>query len=364
MLEELKDSDLFKQAMGVEDDTDEKAKQAETEAAELEAKNKAAEQAAADAEKETAAAEAAKLAETKTKEVKKEAPKADEKKQEVVTQTYDEWFTENEAKLKQYLVEKDRDYKSMKPEDLIRIKYERENPDLSKEEVDGLLADDYSLGEKKIEINTDVMDDEEIRAADAHNKQIEKSLRKLNADAKKAAKEFDSQKASLEKPVYKAPELQADPTEKYTVEEFQALAEEDAKLAQEEAEKSHTTWVKTVDENVKLTDSFTYQGLDVDLTKEDKESIKKAIVTYIPKDGDVEAYTDGKGNIVWDKFTQDLAKTVLLDKLIEAAKGSAKTEALKKASNYQTKVKNEAAPSGDKSEVEEIEDIFAKMAGN
>lgn len=366
---ELVGSDLFKQAMGLPSSEDEAAKlkeQEEAKAAQEKADKEAdeARQATESANQEAVKKEAdekdaaAKLEAEKKKQEEGGSDDASEK-----TQTYDEWFAENEAKLKQYLVEKDRDYKLMKPEDLLRLKYEKENPDLSREEVDGLLADDYSLGEQKIEIDKDLMDDDQIKAAETHNKQIDKALRKLNADAKKAAKEFESQKASLEKPVYKVPEAKADPTEKYTIEEFQEMAAKEQEDFQANQEKIVKDWIEIVDQNFKPSDKFAYNGVEVDLTKEEQDAIKHGVLTFQPRAGDETVYADEKGNVIWDKLTTTVAKSVLLDKLLDAAKELSKKETLKKMSNYTPPVTASTPPASSevKTEVQTVEDIWARM---
>lgn len=365
MPENIFDSELFKKAVGAPEGESEEEKQAKAEA---EAKQKEAEEAeAARASQEAQNSEATAQAEAARKEAEEKAAadkaKEDAEKEEVKAQSYEEWFAENEAKLKEYLVEKDRDYKSMKPEDLLRLKYERENPDLSKEEVAGLLADDYSLGEAKIEIDRDIMDDDQIKAAEAHNKAIDKSLRKLNADAKKAAKEFDSLKESLERPVYKVPEAKQDPTEKYTVEEFTKMQEKEAEDFQKQQEEQVKIWTDLVNSNVNMVEKFRYSDVEVEVTKEEHDAIKYGVLTFQPPANKALEYADEKGNVLWDKVTNEVAKSILLDKLIAKAKDAGKNEALKNASNYSNSYRPDTTPEdgAPKTNAQITEDIWARM---
>lgn len=360
-MSELTESKLFKSALGI---TEETPKEETKEEIKEEAKTPEPPKEESKAEiKEDPKAEDPK---TEVKQEAKKEPAKEEKKEPEAeapkAKTYDEWFEENESALKAYLIEKNTDYSKMDSESLLLKKYTEQNPELSSKEIKDLLADDFSLDEKKIEIDEDIMSEDEVARAKAHNKEIDKAHRKLNAEAKKAQKEFESRKESIEKPVYAVPEVKKEEgseVERYTPEEFmEKLAEEDRATAETQAKQ----WADTIEEKVTLPEKFSYKDLEVDLTEDEQKAVKQALLGYVAKPGDEINYVKD-GAILWNKLTEDITKIVLLDKLIDAANEKGKKAKDEKLVNYQKPITNSSTSAEPETEKQLTTTIWKSMKG-
>src|SRR5690606_29535425 len=122
------------------------------------------------------------------------------------------WLDEHKDAIRKYIEETSTDYSQLAPEDLVRRKLAKDNPDWTEQEVADELRDKFGIGLSKKEINEDEMTDAEIAEVKRYNEEVDRLLSKgsrtLKAEAKEALEFFNKQKEELQLPEfeYEAPQ--------------------------------------------------------------------------------------------------------------------------------------------------------------
>jgi len=247
---------------------------------------------------------------------------------------YSSFLTENEKTLREYLNEKNTDYKALPALELVKRKISAENPEFDSEDVTHELEDKYGIGLSLIEIDEDVMEPEEVAAAKRENKLIEKEIAKgaraLKKDSAQAAEYFEQQKQSLTLPKFEVEEETVQ-QENFSPEKYQEDLVEQAIKNKEEY------WIpqlkQVIDPLESLTEQVEYEdngnkvvlNVDYKLSKEEKSEIQEELNEYIASARDSK-YVDAQGNPDLQRFVQDKAKEIHFKKLLKTvAKEAAAT---------------------------------------
>lgn len=280
-----------------------------------------------------------------------ELTQAQEEERQVLGKTkieYKEWLNENRDALRTYLNETSTDYSSLDPQELVKLKIAKDNPQWTEKEVNEELADRYGLGLSKVEIDEENMTDEELNEAKAHNREVDKAIsrgsRLLKTDAKKAADEFEANKANIELPEFEFELPQA--TEKPL--DAELLNEEINRAAKEYKEKQ---WLPVIEEtfkdfnSIKKTVEYNDNGnkvvIDVNYKLSDKEigELKQFLGDYTGHPSD-NKYVGEDGQADMKAFVADKGGQHFLDSLLSTvakeAAARARQEFVKKdLVNYQ-----------------------------
>lgn len=260
----------------------------------------------------------------------KEDPKVDEAKEQAAATKkeidYKSWLETNEETLRQYLNEKNTDYKALPPVELVRRRIQAENPEFTSDDVASELEDKYGVGLTLIEIDEDVMLPEELAEAKRQNrateKEIAKGLRALKSDSAKAVEFFEHNKQSLSLPKFEIDEVLPAKEEPVSLETYQ---EQLITQAEEQREKEWIPQIKqVVDPLEALTEQVEYEDngnkvvLDVTykLSKEEKDQIQEDLNEYITSARDGK-YVDAQGNADVQRFVEDKAKELHFKKLLK-----------------------------------------------
>src|SRR5690606_5703709 len=91
---------------------------------------------------------------------------------------YKDWLEQHKDAIKRYIDETSVDYSQLPPEELVKIKLQKDNPDWTQEEINDELRDRYGIGLSKKEINEDEMTDSEIAEARRYNEEVDRLLSK------------------------------------------------------------------------------------------------------------------------------------------------------------------------------------------
>jgi len=265
-----------------------------------------------------------------------------------------EYLTGNKETVLKLLQETD--YSAVRPEEAIRIKLLKENPEWDAEDVAAELETKYGVGLKVKEIDTTTMTDDEITEAEAHNKHLASLKRSLKKDGNVAKTELTEELQSLELPLF---EHEIDVEAPVVLDKSAAIADY-LKEGQDALKKTvEEVWVpalsdafkgveKVTEKVVFKDDEGTEQTLDVDitLTPEDKEKIVSTLAYYTATEED-NKYMDAEGNVDYVKFLTDKSPAVLREKInAEIARQSAEKAVQDyirtKVVNYSSGVRNNA----------------------
>lgn len=276
---------------------------------------------------------------------------------------YKSFLEENKDIFLTYLKEKNTDYSSLKPEEVVYLKLKNENPEFSEEDLKEELADKYGIGLSKIEIDKDIMTDDEIKEAESYNKSIDKKLRALKKDAPSAVQYFNSLKESLELPKF---EMEFSEDEKINPEDFiKNYENENLVKVQEHKEKVWKPQLKevldsfeSVKEVVEFDDNGSKVAINVDykLSKDDKEELFNYLSEYLGHPSDSK-YVDASNNPDLQRFVEDKAKEISFKKLLKTvakeASAKAREEFVKNnLVNYSEEARNVTTPNTDDDSLE------------
>lgn len=258
------------------------------------------------------------------KEAAEAAAASESTKEEI---DYKSFFEEHENTLRQYLNEKNTDYKALPALELVKRKISAENPEFDNDDVNQELEDKYGIGLELIPIDEDVMEPEEIAAAKRENKLIEKEIQKgaraLKKDSAIAAEYFEQQKQSLTLPKFEV-ERKASPVVEPDYTSYNESLVEAAIKNKEEV------WIPqlkgVIDPLESLTEQVEYEdngnkvvlNVDYKLSKEEKDEIQVELNDYIASAKDSK-YVDEKGNSDLQRFVEDKAKEIHFKKLLKTA---------------------------------------------
>ena len=226
-----------------------------------------------------------------------------------------------EDELYTYLAEKNRDYKTMSDYDVIAANFKRANPKWNNERIE--LEIEAKYGEQLTRIKTDNIDDpDELIAAEAHNKLVEKNERVLKAHAFDARIELEENKRNITLPKIKQAEVLVD----------DAPSKEAIELANKQ-------WIDNVTTEVPKLSDFTFKVGDKDNGYEDvsyvvTEAEKKEQLEFMKgfnlpnlakKLGWIDA--DGKPDIL--KTAGDVLKLEKITQLMQSSYTQGKTAGTK-----------------------------------
>jgi hypothetical protein len=286
--------------------------------------------------------------------------------QEVVEETpskikvsFKEEFESKEQEIYNYLKEKNTDYSSLKPEELVTLKFKQDNPEFSEEDIREELADKYGIGLQKKQIDPELMTEDEIEQATLYNKQVEKLQRNLKKEAKVAEKYFNEYKESLQLPDLEL-EVEAK-AEKPVLNEEEYIAQYNEQITQQIQKEKEEVWIpevkKVLDgvESIKKTVEFDDNGnkvvieVDYKLTAEEKQQSLKFLSDHIVTPYDINTYADVQGLVQGKMAEMNYDK--LLKIAIKDAYIKGRTDYVKdKVINYDDRPKSVAAtyePNGD-----------------
>lgn len=234
---------------------------------------------------------------------------------EKIKVNYNEWLTQHEQTISKYLTEKNTDYKSLDPEKLAELKFRKDNPNLTEEDIREELADKYGIGLSKMSEDLDDYEDElELKEAKEHNKNLAKLQRELKKAAPKFAEEFEQNKYSIE-----LPDFEIDiPKQQYKTQEdiYDEIIQQTETYRQEqwipELKKSVDSF-ESIKQQIEYEDNGNKVVLDVDykLSDADKQEIIDEYGDYIVTAKDQEKYQD------LDGFLKDKAPAKVMSKLLK-----------------------------------------------
>lgn len=250
----------------------------------------------------------------------------------------------NQDTVLKVLTEKDKDYSSLSNEEALRLKLEKENPEWSKQDVEAELQDKYGVGLEKIQIDEDVMDEQEIKDAKAHNKHVDATIRSLKKEGKTAKDYLASLTKDLELPKYSfefEPEEQVKPEEIFAQYQ-QALSEQAQKQKEEQwipdLKKAFES-VDSIKEEIKYIDNENEVVLNVDykLSEAEKTEIQAQLADYVGQPSDEKFIKDGVVDV--QGFVQEKSEEILRKKIYktiakEAAANARKEFVKKNVVNY------------------------------
>lgn len=279
----------------------------------------------------------------KTPEEVKESPvaeKVEEKPVETVPSKvkidYQPWLTDNEEVIADYFRNKDKDFNSMSDQEAVRTQLKRDNPGWDNGDIDAELADKYGIGIEHIDIDEDDMDADEIREAKKHNASIEKGLRLLKTEGKKAKDSLTKYKESLTLPEFEY-EMEAQggqPQEGYYTPEV--FAQKQANDVQEYKEK---TWIPQLTEAVSSVESVTHNveieeeggkvalNISYSLSDAEKQELVDYLADYSGHPSDEKYIKDGAVDL--QSFLQDKATEKFYKKIIQVGIQEALTKGRK-----------------------------------
>lgn len=260
------------------------------------------------------------------KEEIKEDPdaKVEEKVEEPPAPNFDKgaWLEEHKDQLYNYLSEVNRDYDTMSPEQLVKLKLKKDNPTWTDQEVEQELNELYHVGSELITIDRAEMLDEEIREAERHNKEVSRAHRLLKTDAKSAQDYFNSQKSNLEVPDFNLPTGEVDIDS--------ILAQEEAQYAKQ-VEEAQNTWRGLIDKGVKgvssVTKKITFEdnkspveiSVDYKLSDKQKADLQARLYDYVAQPGDDKRYVQEDGSIDIEGFVKAQAEKEFFDNILKTA---------------------------------------------
>ena len=255
------------------------------------------------------------------------------------------------------VLDKDKDYSGVDNEQAIRIKLEKENPEWDKNDIEAELEEKYAIGLEKIVIDKDIMDSEEIKEAEAHNKRIDTANRLLKKDGKSAVEYLSSINKDVELPKYEytfdetaTPEVNADTIlEQYFEQQTQQATKQREEQWIPELQKAIAE-VGSIKEEVKYTYNENEVVLNVDykLSEKEQAEILKQLSDYNPQVGDEDKYLkDGIMDVqrfVQDKSEEYIRKALYKTIAKEAAAKATQDFVKKDIVNYSEEVRNTIIP--------------------
>lgn len=260
------------------------------------------------------------------KEEIKEDPdvKVEDKKEETPAPTFDRgaWITEHKDDLYNYLSEVNRDYDTMNPEQLVKLKLKKDNPAWTDQEVEQELSELYHVGSDLITIDKMEMLDEEIKEAERHNKEVLRAHRLLKTDAKVAQDHFNEYKSKLEIPEFNLPTGETDIDS--------ILAQEEAQYAKQ-VEEAQNTWRGLIDKGVgavaSVTKKITFEdnkspveiSVDYKLSDKQKADLQANLYDYVAQPGDDKRYVQEDGSIDIEGFVRSQAEKEFFDNILKTA---------------------------------------------
>lgn len=276
---------------------------------------------------------------------------------------YHQFLSEHEDTFSKYFKEKNTDYTKLSADQLAEMKFKKDNPTLSDEDIKEELSDKYGIGlERKSENADDYDSDEDLKEAKDFNKNLTKAQRELKKDAPKFAQEFEESKA-----VISLPDLEIDlPNVEVNPEEFvREYIEQSTTKAKDHTEK---VWQPLVEKEVSELSEIILEiavengdnkeviPVKYSLSESDKQAFKEKMNGYIADDYDNRTYVNEKGEADLKKFFSAKAKEMYVDKIIAVAVREATTKLKsdiykKEFVNYTDEVRD-VAPTGQPDDVE------------
>lgn len=254
---------------------------------------------------------------------------------------YKDWLDQHKEDIKRYIDETSTDYSQLSPEELVKQKLQRDNPDWTPEEISDELKDRYGIGLTKKEINEDEMTDAEIAEVKRYNEEVDRLLSKgsrtLKAEAKDALEFLNKQKEELS-----LPELEWDAPKPEEI-DYNKLNEDLIRMNTEYREKEvlpkfkeAVSGFESVKASVEYDDNGNKVVLDVNykLSEAEKEKLADYLSGYAGNEKDAERYIVN-GEVQYSKIVADEAARLLQANLLKTV---AKEAAAKARAEF---VKNE-----------------------
>lgn len=240
-----------------------------------------------------------------------------------------DYLKEHKDKVREYFEVSSIDTASLTPEQLVRKKLEKDNPDFSSSEIDAELKDKYGIGLdlKKKSFDVDIHTEAEIKEIQEFNENIESQIlrgqRKLKQDSKEALTYLESLKDSIE-----LPELTFENPEPTT--EVKSIEDYTKEIEQQQTKYKEEIWLPTIDKAISEVESVQYtigvevtegnkvvSDSDYKLSPTEKTQLKEYLTDYIGHPSDSKYYD--KDSDKWDmnKFVADKAKEMFATSIID-----------------------------------------------
>lgn len=256
--------------------------------------------------------------EVRAKELETKVPKfKDEEAQKWFERVQSE---EGRKALKEYIAEKDRDYNTMSDVDVLKIALKNENPAWDNKRVDLELRHKYGTNLEKIDISTldPEEDKDEIKEANAHNREVDKNLELLQMHAFDKRVEMIKRQESISLPELKKAETQ----------------NTQAEPSQEEIAERIAKWHKKVEETVPKLSNFKIdiddKGVEYVWTDDEKEALATEMKDFnIFKWMESNGWTNKDNSWNPDKIAEDVRFLRDKNKVVASIASQVKTETIK-----------------------------------